>query len=188
MDVSDTPLHWYAFAVKPAHERQAVAQMSPLTDGLRLPVEVKHVKKHRRAHATRKIHVPLMAGYVFAGFRASLEAIAWRELAGLAAVRGVLTSAGGRPWELRADWAEQIDYSRVELPEGEARPLGFAAGDEITITEGAMRGRTGAVEAIDGERMRVIVEMFNTSVPAIVCVRQAVLAHRREGAFQKRSA
>lgn len=189
MTIAIPPLRWFAFTTTPSRETAAREMLGEYAAETRLPRGVRELKRSPRGKV-RKRSYPLMAGYAFAGFDAPqrlarlLEALETAHMRGQRlAVRRLVATAAGNPLELKIDgdgrpWWETMDYSTVQLEGGEARPLGWGRGDIVRMTEGPFEGFRGPVERVNGERARLLLDMFGRSVPLEIDVTEAVLVKR----------
>lgn len=189
-------LRWYAFTTASMREGRAIDELARFTVDQRLPIGVKVVK--RSNGTTRKRIWPLMVGYAFGAFaseRALGEAVDFlsvaREERRPTSLKRIVASASGSPLELRRDrkglsWEEAMDYSSVELPGGNARPLAWGQGDTVLVTDGALAGQILPVECVTGERARLVVELFNRTFSVEIGVTEAVLhkAAKRPPAYE----
>ncbi len=177
-------LRWFAFTATPGREKAALDELARFAPSVRLPMGMKEVK--RRGGETRKRTWPLMAGYAFAGFdhpRQFVDVLAFLEHAREHniphALRRVLATSSGLALELKPDkhnrtWFEQMDYSTVELPGGETRPLSWTEGDPVKLTQGPFADFPGIVERVNGERAKVVVQIFGRMTLVDVSVRELV--------------
>lgn len=177
---------WFAFTTVPGREKAALAELERFAPLVRLPMGMKLVKRHGRSGVPRKRAWPLMAGYAFAGFDAPAQLVTVLDFLERArreniphALRQVVATHAGTALELKPDahnraWFEQMDYSTVELPDGQKRPLGWQEGDPVKLTEGPFSAFSGVVERVSRERAVVIVSIFGRLTRVDVSVRDLV--------------
>lgn len=179
-------LRWFAFTATPGRERTALDELARFAPSVKLPVGMKEVSRGRGSSKTRKRVWPLMAGYAFAGIDHPAQLVSILDFLEHArqeniphALRRVLATTSGVALELKPDrhnraWFEQMDYSTVELPDGQSRPLSWAAGDPVKLTEGPFAQFPGVVERVNGERAKVVVQIFGRMTLVDVSVRELV--------------
>lgn len=173
-------LAWFAFTTAPNRERAAIEELGRFAAETRLPVGMKEVRRGRKASAVRKRAWPLLVGYAFGAFARPADlgqAIAFlqraRELEIPHALRRIVSTPGGRPLELRRDlkgrdWFDTMDYSTVELPEDAQNPRGWEPGEPVRLVEGPFAEFEGVVAVLNGERLRVLIELFGRTCPVEV--------------------
>lgn len=181
-------MRWFAFTATPGREQSAIDELKRFAPATHLPMGMKEVKRGH-GHGSRKRRWPLMAGYAFAGFdnrRQLVDVLAFLEHAREHniphALRRVLATSSGVALELKPDrhnraWFEQMDYSTVELPDGESRPLSWTRGDPVRLTDGPFAEFPGVVERVNGERAKVVVQIFGRMTLVDVSVRELVRSH-----------
>lgn len=179
-----TDLRWFAFTTRSQREPAAIEELSRFAAETKLPQEVKRWTDRRGRD--RKRTWPLMVGFAFGGFenrKSLVEAFAYLERTRLADIRTplrrIVATARGVPLELKGNWDQQMDYSKVELPDAKRRPLAWDVDDIVRITEGPFAGMTGPVCRVTGERARIVLALFH-GAQCEIGVRQAVLHHRTE--------
>ncbi len=180
-----TELAWYAIATASLKENLAIAGLRKrrLIADARLPVGIRQVRLSKYTHKTKPRALPLMAGYVFAGFAPAQMRKAgpgrfeppWRSIEALHFVRSFVRF-GERPLQLNRtfdgrllrrgeDWEATMDYSGVLLPGADAnevlkRRRGWDQGDTVELVEGPLAGHRGKVIRVDEAGAVMLLEIF----------------------------
>ena len=158
MDIPER--RWFVVTVDFAMDRKVAETLVKANVEVWVPhievVSTRRRKGPKRAKETRFARA--MPGYVFARIAAIEQS--WAGVLSIKGVRGILSS-GGRPVAVRD---EAIVFLKRYLDENEeARKLvlqGYTLGEIVIIKDGPFRSFEGKVEAIDGERERVSLEVF----------------------------
>lgn len=151
-------LPWYALRVRSNHERTVQSDLRERCIEEFLP-SYQSVKKW--SDRTKITERPLFPGYIFARFL---------DVPTVLSVNGVCGVLGGNltPATISAAEIESVKLvvsSLLPVQPIELLPSAFAAGDRVTINEGALRGCTGFVQRhAKGTRLIVTIEMLHRGV------------------------
>lgn len=166
-DISTTSaIVWRCVKTQPKREHIAAGQLEQLTG---VEVFAPRIRFKRRTPRGKVwFEESLFPGYIFARF----EPLMQRAVANAVGVRGLVKFAG----ECATVPTAVVDTIRLETPEMGPILLEEQAdlneGDEAVVAEGAMMGLRAVVTKVmpGGDRVRILMDMMGTAVPAEVPV------------------
>jgi transcription antitermination factor NusG len=154
---------WYALSCAGNAERAAEARLVQVGVTAFLPMRAIDVKRCRhlpRSRANcRKIDVPLLPGYVFAGFRG---AVPWADVLGLRLIHGVVGFCG-EPVGIPHDWLEEAMRAKGVWKLAGRRPKP-QLGDRVRLVEGVFAGHWATVRRLREYDAELLLELFGKRV------------------------
>ncbi len=160
-------LHWYALMTAPQAEFAVEANLEQRGLVAVVPKVTRYRRVNHYAKQKTEISFPLVARYVFVGFDAGGDAgfvPPWHRVFELTMVKSVV-GAEGRPWRMHGGQvATFLRHNGVtQSPEAERHMRSgkeFGEGDMVDIVDGAFRGFTVKVHAIEGAEAKVLLPLF----------------------------
>jgi transcription antitermination factor NusG len=161
--------HWLAFYVRPRHEKTVAERLRENGIEVFCPLVCMKVRWSDR---WKKVHKPLINGYVFA-------CLTEAERRHVIEDPGILSTVfwNGRPALIRD---EEIEIMRLLLREGEnVKMEPIQPGDQVKVTEGGnvlgIEGLEGFVMRVKGNQISLRVESLHTQLS--VTVSRHILTH-----------
>jgi transcription antitermination factor NusG len=170
-------LCWFAVTTPPLKERLAALSLQPVAAEVRVPMEQRTVRRHRRAKGSRKISLPILAGYVFVGFAQPPSREDWQAVLARHHVRKVIGMREGQVLPMREGdgWEARMDLSRLDVPDLEAERWFYAPGDDVLVTAGAFDSVPArCVEVINASQAKVLLQMFGSTMEMTIPYRAAI--------------
>lgn len=151
-------MDWYAFRTAPQKERAVETILNRIGFRAIVPLETKLCRRNRYQRR-RPVQYPLMVGYVLCGFSGEPP---WYYLFGHLRCLKSVVGFGGRPHvfadnavrDLLARYGQDVPQASINMRRS------FAAGDQVIVVEGPLKGFEGRVEAVTGDRARMVFEML----------------------------
>lgn len=154
-------LRWYAVYSKASREEDAAQGVGEQRFRTALPLISYERKRSRRIET---IIAPMFRRFFFAEFDISIEG--WQAIAHTKHVCGILPP-GRNPEPVRNGWVEQImaaqEANGGAIPEEKPIIVPFEEGQEVKFVFGPYTGFRALVKLDEGERVRVLLDMFGRS-------------------------
>jgi transcription antitermination factor NusG len=173
MEIIPRSREWYAFRVRPRHEKSVSRLLRSKCCNEFLPL----LKTRTRwADRTTTVELPLFPGYIFCEAER-------REVGSIRSTPGIfdVVRAGSSPLPARRDEVESLLHAmRHDLPIEPCSFDGFCGGEWLRITTGPLSGLCGTVVKVRGEqRLLISIEILHRQVLVEVPAGSLEFAHER---------
>ncbi len=149
---------WYAFRVRPRHEKMVSGALRRKGYEEFLPVTR---SRHKWSDRSKVVELPLFPGYIFCGARRS-------DIGGIRSTPGIVDviRAGVQPLPARQEEIEGLrQAAEADLPLESCAFVESSASDQLRITSGPLKGLQGLLIEVRGaERLILSVELLRRSV------------------------
>lgn len=147
---------WHVLVVEPQTEFRVQSKL--ITRGIRAMAPVRRLERARERKPPAIVRVPMLPGYVMAGFDADAD---WHDLHHIDGLRGFLHMAGDpdRPAALtRADIA-RVEMMATPTVDDAPRPK-VAIGDRVKVRRGHLADLAAIVDGLGEDRVTLLVDLL----------------------------
>jgi transcriptional antiterminator RfaH len=155
---------WYVAETHPQSETRALEHLARQGYAAYLP---RYLKRRRHARRTDTVRAPLFPGYLFVCM--DVAKTRWRAIRSTIGIRHLICE-GEKPLPVPTGVVEGIraqeDTSGL-VPV--APPVPFTAGEEVRVTDGALREQIGWFQRVaDRERVVILMSLLGRQIPFVV--------------------